>query len=123
MVAERLRERLEAADVGPAGPVTASLGVAEFRSQSGTSALLLERVDTALYAAKRVVAIGSWLPGSRNACRAWKLHQHAPRSNETSGKPTESLPPPSRRILCRSFPRHPRVVVCSRSDGISSSQE
>jgi len=53
VVAERLRERIAASDVGPAGPVTASLGVAEFRCQTDTAASLLERVDAALYAAKR----------------------------------------------------------------------
>jgi len=55
-VAERLRKRIEALRVQtPAGEVrvTTSFGVSEYAARSGDAALVFERADQALYAAKR----------------------------------------------------------------------
>lgn len=52
VVAERLRERTEALDLGLPAPVTASFGLAEYRA-GDTPSSLLQRADEALYAAKR----------------------------------------------------------------------
>lgn len=62
-VAERIRQALEAASLGPQGDVTVSAGTAAWRPGEGTTALV-ERADAALYAAKTA---------GRNRCRSAEL--------------------------------------------------
>jgi two-component system cell cycle response regulator len=52
-VAERLRTAIAALDFGPAGRITASLGVAEFPACARTNEELRAAADAALYEAKR----------------------------------------------------------------------
>lgn len=52
VVAERLRARIEAADIARVGHVTASLGVATFPIHASSREQLVKITDTALYAAK-----------------------------------------------------------------------
>lgn len=50
-IAERIREKIEAADQGMVGKVTCSFGVAEYRSKDDAVSIM-KRVDQALYQAK-----------------------------------------------------------------------